>query len=355
MMLAWEFPPRITGGLGVACAGLAGALRTRVDLTLCLPDDPAGDPYASGDDYQGDLWRRVRDFSDKVAAEPGEYDLIHAHDWLTVPAAAELARRTGLPVVFHLHSLELDRSGERNRIFLVERSGMRIAHRVIVVSRYTSGICERSYGISRNKIRVVWNGIGTTGAPAAGPRPAKVVFIGRMTAQKAPEDFVRMAARVSAAMPEAEFVMVGQGELLDAVRGLAAELGLEGAIRFPGFLERGQVMAELAGAAVLCVPSRSEPFGMVALEAAVQAVPAVMTDHCGVREVLPSAAVVPVGDVEAMAGAVVRLLRDAGLRGRSGREAREEAGRVPWEVAAKRVVEVYREVLGGGTPPSRVR
>lgn len=348
LMLAWEFPPKITGGLGVACAGLAGALRDEVDLDLRLPEGDPGDSYQTGEGYDGDLWRRVRRFAEQIDVAPGSCDLVHAHDWLTVPAAAELARRFGLPVVLHLHSLELDRSMQRNRIFLAERAGMRLATRVIAVSDYTAGRCGADYGIPRGKIRVVPNGIGVSGRPPEGDRRPKVLFIGRMTGQKAPEDFVRMAGRVAERVPGAEFVMIGAGESLDRVKALAGQLGLGRRIRFPGFLDRGRVMAELASAAVLGLPSRSEPFGLVGLEAAAQGVPTVMTDRCGAAEVLPSAQVVPVGDMAAMAGAVVELLTDPAERDRRGRDARREAETASWERASRRVAGVYREVLECG-------
>lgn len=345
LMLGWEFPPKITGGLGVACAGLAGALRGKVDLELVLPEGDTGEPYATGDDYDGDLWRRVLDFAATVPVEPGRFDLVHAHDWLTVPAAMEVARRTGLPVVFQVHSLELDRSGQRNRIFLVERAGMRSASRVIPVSRYTAGRCERNYGISRSKLRVVPNGTGMPSLPPQRAQRPKVLFVGRVTAQKSPADFLAMAAEVARRRPEVEFVMAGAGDLLEEMRALAVSLGLEGRIRFPGFLGRGAVMAELAGASLLVLPSKSEPFGLVALEAAALGVPAVVTDHCGVAEVLPSTTVVPVGNVAAMADAVVSLLGDPAQLESRGAQAREEAGAASWDAAAQRVVEVYREVV----------
>lgn len=343
LMLGWEFPPKITGGLGVACAGLAGALGSRVDLELRLPEgDPVG-AYAPGS--TAGLWEQVRGFALGQKIESGRFDVIHAHDWMTMPAAAEYSRRTGVPIVMHFHSLELDRSGERNLIFLAERSGMRIAHRVVVVSEYTAGICESCYGIPRNKIRVVPNGVGLAGIRPGGKSSQKVLFLGRLTGQKSPGNFVEMAERVAREVPGAEFVVAGRGELEDELKARARDLGLIGRIRFPGFLSRSQVMAELATTAVLCLPSRSEPFGLVALEAAAHGVPTVLTENCGVREVLPSATVVPVGDVDAMAEAVAALLEDDGLRSRRGREARKEAEVASWDLAADRIVEVYREVV----------
>ncbi|MCH7227875.1 glycosyltransferase family 4 protein [Haloferula sp. A504] len=343
LMLGWEYPPKITGGLGVACAALAGALRDKVDLTVRLPDGDTGDAYGGGRDYEGDLLRQVQAFAG--TGHDGDFDLIHAHDWLTVPAAMELARKRGLPIVLHLHSLELDRSEQRNRIFLIERAGMRAAERVIAVSRYTAARCERYYRIPAHKIAVVPNGVGTPPRPGTAGRRCKVLFVGRMTPQKAPQDFVRMAALVAGGLPQAEFAMVGSGELLEEVKRLAADEGIADRIRFPGFLSRSAVMAELADASVLCLPSKSEPFGLVALEAAAHGVPAVVTDHCGVAEVLSSARVVPVGDVAAMAGAVSALLRAPGLRDSLGNQARDETGRASWQRAAERVLAVYHEVL----------
>lgn len=343
LMLGWEYPPKITGGLGVACAALAGALRSKVQLELRLPGEDVAGAYAS--DGTGDLREQVRNFALGQAIEPGRFEVIHAHDWLTIPAAAEYSRRTGVPVVMHVHSLELDRSGERNAIFLVERAGMRIAGRAVAVSEYTAAICESGYGIPRSKIRVVPNGVGLAGIRPRDGASRKVLFLGRLTAQKSPGDFVRMASRVLRRVPEAEFVMAGRGELEEGMKALARELGLTDRIRFPGFLNRSQVMAELATAAVLCLPSRSEPFGLVALEAAAHGVPTVLTENSGVREVLPSARVVPVGDVAGMAEKVVELLGDDALREKLGRQARKEAEATSWDFAAERVVEVYREVF----------
>ena len=129
-MPCWEFPPLITGGLGVACEGLAGALSGEVDLKVVTPSDPGAGAYESG--YGGDLKERVHHFTRQVVREcPEDVDLVHAHDWMSFPAAMELKSGKGIPMLAHVHSLECDRVGENAQPWIsgIEREGLRQAER----------------------------------------------------------------------------------------------------------------------------------------------------------------------------------------------------------------------------------
>ncbi|GAA5480527.1 glycosyltransferase family 4 protein [Haloferula helveola] len=361
LMLGWEFPPALTGGLGVACEGLVGALGSMVPLRLWLPGMASGsggaevsplDPYAGGGGaYGSDLAQRVKSFAEWAAdrADAGEFDVIHAHDWMTIPAAWAVRGKTGRPMILHLHSLEFDRAGSGGSGWIrrIEQTGMRTADRVVVVSRYMAEVCVREYGIGPRRLEVVHNGVTPVETWKVDTGSPKLLFVGRFTDQKSPEVFVRMAERVARRIPEATFVMAGDGELLDPMRRLAAELGLAGRIRFPGFLQRGQLNAELATTSLLCLPSRSEPFGLVALEAAQFGVPTVAFPQCGATEVLASSEIVKKPGPDAMADAVCELLSDPERLAGRGRQARAEAADSTWACAAERFLRIYRSLSNG--------
>lgn len=351
-MLTWEFPPRLVGGLGVACAGLARALETRIDLRVVVPGAPEPGPYTRL--YDDGIAARIDDFTVRALESVnrgGRPDLIHAHDWMTFPAAERVARRAGVPMIAHVHSLESDRSGGgpgNPAIREIEARGLRAADRVIAVSRKTAADAAREYGLDPRTIDVVWNGVDPVRPWRAASAEKRVVFLGRLTAQKAPDRFLRIAARVAATRPEVRFTMAGRGELRESLRTRARELGLAEVVEFPDFLERPAVRALLARSSVCAVTSRSEPFGLVALEAAQFGVPAVVFPGTGAREVLFSARVAR--DEDAFAEAVGGLLDDDAGRARLGDRAMAEAALMTWERAAARTLEIYRATFSAASP-----
>jgi glycosyltransferase involved in cell wall biosynthesis len=352
LMLTWEFPPRLVGGLGVACAGLARALETRLDLRVIVPDAPEPGPYTRL--YDDGLAARIDDFTVRALEsvnQGGRPDLIHAHDWMTFPAAERVARRTGVPMIAHVHSLESDRAGggPGNPVIReIEARGLRAADRVVAVSRKTAADAAREYGLDPKTIDVVWNGVDPVRPWRAGGVEKRVVFLGRMTAQKAPERFLRIAARVAATRPEVRFTMAGRGELRESLQTRVRELGLDDVVEFPDFLERPAVRALLARSSVCAVTSLSEPFGLVALEAAQFGVPAVVFPGTGAREVLFSARVAH--DEDAFAAVVGELLDDDAGRARRGERAMAEAALMTWDRAAARILEIYRATLSEASP-----
>lgn len=342
-LLTWEFPPEVTGGLGIACGGLAKALDRFTQVKVILPTRRLVDPYAC---QPGDLLDDGG-YQELVLDEAADADVVHAHDWMTFPAAAAWSRKSGRPWVAHVHSLEVDRSGHCAVAAIrdIEAAGLRSATAVIAVSHHTARRCEEIYGVDRSKIHVVHNGIDAveswrqeTGAP-------RVSFIGRLTWQKAPDDFVDIAARVAVELPEAKFTMAGQGEMQDALMARIERHGISDRFELPGFLGRAGVQALLSRTDVLCMPSREEPFGLVALEAASFGVPAVISSHAGVGEILPSARHVRAGDVEGFAGRIWGLLADPVWRGELGQRALLQAKWATWDRAAEGVMEVLKRLL----------
>ncbi len=393
LMLGWEFPPHISGGLGTACKGLVEGLAVHdVEVAFVVPRlhgdeaavparlvdsggatvaqvavDSALSPYASSDEYtrrataQGshapyaadvidEVTRYAEQVRDLIHQEP--CDIVHAHDWMTFPAGAAAAKTAGVPLVVHVHSCEHDRSGDDAdaRVVRIEQEGFDAADRVVCVSRATANRLRSLYTITPGKLCVVHNATPSPRSEPARevtPRVAEpvVLFLGRITAQKGPHTFLEAAARVIEDVPDVRFVMAGSGPLLPTIVERAAAMGLARHVRFTGFLRGDEVDRIYDEAALYVLPSVSEPFGIAPLEALARDVPAIVSKQSGVAEVLSNVLTVDFWDVDELAATIVSVLQspDVGrdLAAKGGVEARA----LTWADQAGSLVEVYGEVL----------
>ena len=281
-----------------------------------------------------------------------EMDVVYAHDWPTFLAGVEIRLARKVPLVLHVHSTSFDRHGPppQGWVFELERAAFRAADRVVAVSRYGAQVLREQYGVDDSRLRVVHHGLsaGPLGpqweARPVGAAPT-VLFVGRLTSQKNALGFVEVARLVAAQLPEARFAIAGDGPQRAAVQAAAEAAGLT-ADRFEllGFLDDEAVSAALAAAAVVCLPARSEPFGLAALEAAAAGVPLVLSTTTGAAEVLPGALTAGFDDAPALAAHVLTLLRDEPARRRAVRENAAAARRLTWEKAAEEVLGVLEEV-----------
>jgi glycosyltransferase involved in cell wall biosynthesis len=185
------------------------------------------------------------------------------------------------------------------------------------------------------------------------PKPARrrrraplIVFAGRVTGQKGPEQFVRAAALVAAERPDARFVLAGAGDRLEAVRREAGVLRLAQRMRFPGFLPRRELDRLLARADVLVMPSRSEPFGLIALEALARGTPAIVSRSSGVAEVVPRVLRADFVDAEELAAKIAALLALPRLRESQLASGAEALRALTWRAAGARLAAVYAELVG---------
>lgn len=305
----------------------------------------------AGSMYRGDLVAEAERYARLVVAltRGEQFDVIHAHDWLTYPAGIALARVSGKPLVVHIHSTEFDRTGEsglNQRVYDIERRGMMSAIRVIAVSELTRSICTRRYGIPADKIDVVYNGISDSRLQ---PGPADtirskdkiVLFLGRITLQKGPEYFIAAAKRVLEKVPDAKFIMAGAGDMEVRMIELAAELGIGHRVLFTGFLRGGDVDRIYRMADCYVMPSVSEPFGLAPLEAMRADVPVIISKQSGVSEVLTHALKVDFWDTDEIANKIVAVLKYPPL----GQTLREhgsfELRKLTWEGAAEACVKSY--------------
>ncbi len=209
------------------------------------------DKFVGTLDYSGDMYAEVQRYAElavRLAANE-EFDVIHAHDWMTYPAGAAVARLTGKPLVIHVHSTEFDRSGEHvnQMIYDIERMGMHVADKIIAVSYLTRNIIISRYGISGDKVEVVYNGVERNGnnwpiGDTVINRDEKIVlFLGRITMQKGPDYFLRAAKKVLEKMDNVKFVMAGSGDMMHRAVEMAAELGIGSKVLFTGFLRGDDV------------------------------------------------------------------------------------------------------------------
>ena len=304
--------------------------------------------------YGKNLWSEIEKFcfSVRLLADTHEVDLIHAHDWMTFPAAFEFQRVTGVPVYLHVHATEYDRSGENlnHDVFRIEREGFRKAQHIFAVSRYTAGIIERLYGVHRKKLSVVYNAPEEEskqflGEPTTERKP-QVVFLGRLTFQKGPDHFLKAAAIVSEGNPDAKFVFCGTGDMLDKLRHQAFRLGIEDRVHFAGFVDPTGVDEILLHSKVLVMPSVSEPFGLVALEAIRCGIPVILSKQSGVREVLHRALQVDFWDHEKLADQILAALRLPSLSQQLVEEGMVQVQQLSWDRSAKKVLEVYHRQIG---------
>jgi glycogen(starch) synthase len=414
-MLGWEFPPFISGGLGTACYGLTKAMSgLGTEIVFVLPKTGDADysshinmlsaegyvradeissfknvrfrtigsplrPYShsvgfeiyrkKGKDnrcrtwqcdpsknpqiYGRDIYEQVHRYADKVEeiASVEDFDVIHAHDWMTYPAAVAVAETSGKPLVTHVHSTEFDRSGENVNqiIYDIERQGMHAADRVVAVSNYTKNIVTNRYGLSPDKVEVVYNGVENNNGDYTQESPNKlgkiVLFLGRITMQKGPEYFIAAAKKVLEKISNVKFVMAGDGDMTHRMIEYAAWLGIGHKVFFTRFLRGADVDRVYRLADLYVMPSVSEPFGIAALEALKHNVPVLISKQSGICEALKNALKVDFWDINQMANKIAAVLKYPPLSKTLRENGRAETEMFRWENSAAKVNEIYRQLL----------
>jgi glycosyltransferase involved in cell wall biosynthesis len=311
-------------------------------------------------DYSGDMYTEVQRYADLAIrlAAGEEFDVIHAHDWMTYPAGAAVARATGKPLVIHVHSTEFDRSGEHvnQMIYDIERMGMHVADKIIAVSYLTRSIIISRYGISGDKVEVVYNGVerNSNGNWPVGDSTIKrderiVLFLGRITMQKGPDYFLRAAKKVLEKMDNVKFVMAGSGDLMHRSVEMAAELGIGSKVLFTGFLRGEDVNKIFKMADLYVMPSVSEPFGIAPLEALNNDVPIIISKQSGVSEVITHALKVDFWDVDEIANKIVAVLKYPPLGITLRSHGNYEVRKLRWRDSAARCAKIYEEALVGAS------
>jgi glycogen synthase len=409
LMLGWEFPPIINGGLGVACHDLSSAMSDLANITMVVPKSspdfkmknmnlvginnvdidsldnfsnipslpfnlhtvPADlNPYYSdkADNstsnatmtvkeqfnafnidnlYGGDVVNKVMQFANltSIMASKMDFDVIHAHDWMTMLAGMKIKEQTGKPLVMHIHSLEVDRSGPDSKgwVYELEKKGMEYADMLIPVSNFTAENIHKYYNISKEKMNVVHNGSNIV-KTFKSPRSYKektVLFVGRLTRQKGPERFLDIAAKVLEANPDVRFVMAGVGDNFKSMLEQSAYKNIGNRFHLTGFLNLEKLHYLFSVSDVYCMPSVSEPFGLSAVEAAQFGLPCVISKQSGVAEVLSGSLKFDYWDTNKAAGCILNLLKDPILRKQVIEDANQNLEKITWTGSAHKIIDAY--------------
>jgi glycosyltransferase involved in cell wall biosynthesis len=304
--------------------------------------------------YGSNLFQEISNYA-IVASHIGhdhEFDVIHAHDWLTYPAGIAAKQVSGKPLVIHVHATDFDRSGGSVNpgVFEIEKRGMDAADKIISVSNLTRNTIIEKYGIHPDKVETVYNAVEpidkwVQDEEFKKPQDRIVTFLGRITIQKGPEYFIEAAHLVLKKMKNVRFVMAGSGELLIRSIHRVAQLRIGDRFHFTGFLRGDDVKRMFSLSDVYVMPSVSEPFGISPLEAMQSNVPVIISRQSGVSEILKHAIKIDFWDIHAMADAIYGILNYKGLSKFFTKHGKSEVDNLKWENTAAKVYDIYKSML----------
>jgi len=409
-MLGWEFPPFFVGGVGMVCYEICEALGkysnveveyvmaygpkkkthmknvtissanleklTNVNITqipsllysydsaeeyskkyqsLCELELECSESKNPMQLYGRNLIQEVYLYAKRVASlyKNSDFDVIHAHDWTTVPAALLLKKLTGKPVIVHVHITELDKTGGNGgyeEVFKIERMAFQKADCLVCVSNFVRNRLINDYGVDPNKARVIHNGkIGDISRQIGEcnhilKKDKIVLFAGRMTLQKGPEYFIRAAKKVLEYEPNTKFIVAGGGDMLGQIIEYAAHLGIGKNVFFHGgSYSREDAIKYFSIADIFVMPSVSEPFGVVPLEAIARGTPTIISKQSGISEVLTNTFKVDFWDTDEIAHKILALIRYPHLHNLMREEGSHELDKFSWDKPAKKIVDTYLE------------
>jgi len=395
LMLSWEYPPHVVGGLGAHVAALAPALaRAGVQVYVVTPRLKGGDaeeplvaaahrravppsvwrvepPVNRLDNFFADVQQTNLNLGEQaqaLAARVGGFDLIHAHDWLVAFAATALKRLHKTPLLATIHATERGRGrgvlhGEMaHAINGTEWWLTYEAWRVITCSRFMHDEVREYFNVPLDKIDVVPNGVDTapfdelnrvdlTEFRARWARPdERIVFnVGRVVEEKGAHLIVEAAPRVLAEMPNVKFIIAGKGWLVDRLRQRVWELGVQDKVNIAGFVsdaDRNRLF-KVADAAIF--PSLYEPFGIVALEAMAAQCPVIVSEVGGLKEVVQhdvTGVTIYPNNVESLAWGVLHTLRDPKrARARAAKAYRMVKREYNWDRIAEQTIAIYERIV----------
>ncbi|MHB8491621.1 MAG: glycosyltransferase family 4 protein [Solirubrobacteraceae bacterium] len=398
LMLSWEYPPVIEGGLARHVRKLAEALAAldcEVHVLTRGERDMAAEEVCGGvvihrvaesprprdlgefiawvEHMNGDMLATGVELGDRFRP-----DIVAGHDWLVAVAGDHLAHRFRCPLVMTVHATEYGRhqgwvaEHPQSWIHGIERWMTARADRVIACSHYMQGHVADIFAIPEEQITVIPNGIdpmdlqpvadlGELRARFAAPQEKLVLLVGRLVYEKGFQLALQALAPIIERVPGVRFLVAGSGTYEDQLKAVAHELELAEHGHFLGWIG-DDVLHSLYRIADLCVvPSIYEPFGLVALEAMASGCPCIVADTGGLREVVPAGERVGLrfngGDADHLGVMIERLLTDEALRDRLVVEASEHVLRFDWGDVARRTLAVYQHLVSApapsGGPPSR--
>ncbi|MFC4870307.1 glycosyltransferase family 4 protein [Negadavirga shengliensis] len=323
-------------------------------LNPAYQKDPGAVSYRFSGKYGTGLMAEVWNYA-LVAGElarTNDFDIIHAHDWLSFPAAILVKSISNKPLIVHMHSTEFDRAGENvnQQIYRMERQAMESADQVIAVSGFTKQIIVDKYHIHPAKVVPIHNAVEQLQElPAKAnrkfPREKIISYLGRVTFQKGPEYFIEAASKVLKKDNRFRFVMAGNGNLLNKMIEMTARLRISKRFHFPGFLKGSQVGRLLSMSDAYVMPSVSEPFGISPLEAMQRRIPSIISKQSGVQEILRNVIKVDFWNTDALANAIYGIGAYHGISSTLAAGGMMEVQSLDWNDQSLKMKNLYQQFV----------
>ncbi|MEM2211129.1 MAG: glycosyltransferase family 4 protein [Nitrososphaerales archaeon] len=378
-MLTWEYPPRVIGGISRhvywICKSMAKVGVEVHVVTLDFPNTPEYEvdgllhihrvkvEVGSPNFY---LWVMLFNhfFEKKVGRlinKFGPFDVIHAHDWLTITSGVALKHLLSKPLIVTFHSTEMGRSGglhspESHMIHGLEWWGSFEAAQVITVSKYMKDELIRLYKLPSDKVQVISNGIDVKtfdvfvnkdivkAKLGISPNEKVILAIGRLTWQKGFDDLIKAFPKVLAIHPNSRLVIIGDGYMKGELERLAWNMGLGNKVIFTGFISDQELIEILKSSDALVISSRYEPFGIVALEGMASGLPVVVTNVGGLAEIVEhekDGIWVYANNPDSIAWGINRVLSDQALASQIIFNGKEKVKKYDWSVITQKILQVY--------------
>ncbi|MGG1661643.1 1,4-alpha-glucan branching protein domain-containing protein [Brevibacillus sp. NRS-1366] len=381
LMLSWEFPPHVVGGLGRAVYDLSRHLvRQGIEVHVltgssdCVAKQEMMDSVhvhrlptyipAEQEDFMQWIFQlnlAMVDAVEGLMSNGFQADVIHAHDWLVNWAAVELKRRLSIPLITTIHALEHGRhqgihTPMQHRIHECERMLTAASDRVLVCSHYMGQEVMRLFSVAQEKLSVIYNGVEAVAAREGDLQQLRqelglgdgpiLFFVGRLVREKGVHLLVEAVVRLAGAYPALKLVIAGKGPMEADLKRLAVQMGVADRVLFLGFVDdvrRNQLFC-LADVAVF--PSLYEPFGIVALEAMAFGTPLLVADTGGLREIVrhgENGATMYTGDVESLVNQLHWMLGNPDRRYQMAKAAENDVRQhYDWAYLARKTIEEYR-------------
>lgn len=385
LMLTWEYPPRIVGGIARVVHDLSKRLiKDGHEVTVVTYRDSADVPEYENDKgvnvYRVDNYMiHPNNFIDwilqlnfnlvskatEIINKEGDFDVIHAHDWLVANAAKTLKNAYGIPVVATIHATEAGRnSGIHNdtQRYINDTEWMLTyeASEVIVNSNYMKNELQRLFGLPYEKINVIPNGVNLSNFAGverdynfrrqyAMDNEKIILYVGRLVYEKGVQHLIAAMPKILSNYHDAKLIISGRGGMMDELRQEASNLGLNNKIYFTGYLDSKQVQKMYKCADVAVFPSTYEPFGIVALESMLAGVPTVVSDVGGLDEIITHGVdgmKAYAGNANSIADSVTALLYDHQLASNVSKKARQKVKeQFNWEKIAQDTYFTYEKAV----------
>jgi len=390
LMLTWEFPPRIIGGISTHVYHLSRALvekGTSVRVITCdFPNAPAeeiidGVPVSrvdSGRVPESNFLLWIYHLNSQMISKTTElfeterFDLIHAHDWVVGRAAVELKNRLGLPLISTIHATEIGRGGSldgeyRRKVRDIERLLVEQSDGIICCSNYMLDHIQYVLGAVKTKIRVIPNGVEASRfnngrqpqlIPTGVSEDRKtILYVGRIVREKGIFTLLDAFEKLRKQGKDVSLVLVGEGPLKEDLAKEVLRRKLNDRVKLAGFVDEKKLVSLYNSSDAFVLPSHYEPFGMVALEAMASRVPVVVSDVGGLSEIVEDGITgvkVPAANPSTLAEGILRVLEDRELSEQLKENAyRAVQERYRWDMIAEKTIEAYRISFAKPSPSSR--